>query len=245
MTSDLLTVVDETSERSDLARRAEVKYAFTAVDVGKLRSHLDGNCRRIVHNDPVSAVRSIYFDDVRLSSCQDNLDGAGSRRKLRLRWYDSLRPQHEAFIEIKWREGRVTGKHRLHLHASRPLENLSYTQLFQLLDTRLPEHFRCALVRFPEPAIIVEYQREHFVSPDGALRMTLDYDLTYYDQFARQFIATDFPSRLDDLVVIEGKVPVGREADLRRLLHPFVPRANRCSKYVHGLRLTGHIPASD
>lgn len=240
-----ITVVDETTERMDLARRVEVKYAMTDADIGKLRSHLDGNCRRIVHSNQVSVVRSIYFDDARFSSCRDNLDGVGSRRKLRLRWYDTLRPQQDVFLEIKWREGRVTGKHRLSLRFPQPVEELRFSQLFESLDRIVPEHFRCALVRFPDPAIIVQYDREHFVSADGDLRMTLDYNLTFYDQVARQFVSTDFPFRLNDLVVVEGKVPVGREAELRELLHPFVPRANRCSKYVHGLQLTGHISAMD
>ena len=95
------------------------------------------------------------------------------------------------------------------------------------------------------PITIVQYKREDFSSDDGSLRVTLDYDLTFYDQMGREKISTDFACRLDDLAVIEGKVPVGRDADLRRLLYPFVPRANRCSKYVHGCRLLGHIRRSE
>ena len=236
-----LTVTDQTYEREDLARRSEVKYALNAADIGKLRSHLAGNCRRLIHNEPVSVVRSIYFDDERLSACRANLDGVGSRRKLRLRWYDSLQPQHDFYLEIKWRENKVTGKHRLHINSPDPLESLSYPDILRQLEDAVPEAFRCAMLKAPEPTVIVEYRREHFSSPDGSLRLTLDYDLTYYDQTGRRNVCTDFPCRLGDLVVVEGKVPVGHEADLRRQLHPYIPRANRCSKYVHGCRLLGLI----
>ena len=241
----MLTIVDETSDRQDLAKRAEIKYAFENADVAKLRSHLAGNCRQLIHNERVSVVRSIYFDDARLSACHANLDGVGSRRKLRLRWYDSLRPGKEAYLEIKWRENKVTGKHRLQVKAPSPLDSLSYDELYAALDAVIPEKYRCAFARFPEPVVIVQYDREHFTSPDGQLRMTLDYNLTYFDQMGRTQIATDFACPLNDLFVVEGKVAVGNERELRDLLHPFVPRATRCSKYVYGCHLLKHIRDMD
>ena len=110
-------LIDSGVTRSGLKSRREIKYVLPRMDVGKLRSLLETNCRRLIHNERVSVVRSIYFDDVRLSACRANLDGLGIRRKLRLRWYDSLRPGTDFFLEVKWRNDRVTGKHRLQLHA--------------------------------------------------------------------------------------------------------------------------------
>ena len=73
---------------------------------------------------------------------------------------------------------------------------------------------------YTEPIVIVQYNREHFATDDG-LRLTLDYDLSYYDQTGRSMISTTFPNRLEGLLVLEGKTPVGREGELRRWLHPF------------------------
>ena len=149
--------------------------------------------------------------------------------------------QRDAFLEIKWRDNRVTGKHRMQLQSADPLHQLSYAQIIDGLHERVPDRYQHFLLRYNEPVAIVQYKREHFVSDDGSLRVTLDYELTYYDQLGRQFISTEFACRMDDLVVLEGKLPVGRETDLRRLLQPFTARANRCSKYVHGCRLLGHV----
>lgn len=239
--SPQITVIDQTSERMDLAKRAEIKYALTRVDVDKLRIHLAGNCRQLVHNNRVSVVRSVYFDDATLTACRANLDGISSRRKLRMRWYDTLMPKQDAYVEIKWRENRITGKHRLHVHSQQPLDELSYSQINDRLWQAMPEKYLCQMIVAPDPIMIVQYDREHFSSNDGSLRITLDYNLAFYDQVGRQSFSTEFPCRMDDFAVIEGKVPIGREADLRRLLSPYVPRANRCSKYVHGCRLLGHI----
>ena len=236
-----MLITDQTSMREDLARRKEVKYAIHGADVSKLRSHLAINGRKQIHNESVSTVRSVYFDCPRFSAARANINGDGSRRKLRLRWYDTTLPLHDAFLEIKWREGVVTGKHRMQVESSTSLSSLRYQELFDKLHDVVPEKYHTFLYRYNEPVVIVEYKREHFTSDDGALRMTLDYDLTYYDQVGRASMSAAFPCRLDELVVVEGKIPVGRDADVRRMLYPFAPRVNRCSKYLHGCRLLGHL----
>lgn len=243
-TQEPFQVIDAGSTRRDLTSRSEIKYALPQMDVGKLRRLLETNCRRLIHNERISTVRSIYFDDARLSACRANLDGLGSRRKLRLRWYDSLRPGTDFFFEIKWRDNRLTGKHRLEVRAGRPLADLSYSQIRRGLEAAVPEGLIPDLLRYSDPIIVVQYKREHFASDDG-LRLTLDYDLTYYDQTGKPAVSTSFPRRLEGFVVVEGKTPVGREVELRRWLHPFSPRIGRCSKYVHGCCQLGLIRGSE
>jgi hypothetical protein len=235
-------IVDSGSTRSDLATRKEIKFTFLNADVGKFRRLFETNCHRLVHNKPISTVRSIYFDDATLSACRANLDGLGQRHKVRLRWYDTLRPGTTFFFEIKWRRNRVTGKHRLQLESDEPLGGLTYQQIAAGLQQVIPVEHLGDVCWYCDPAIIVQYQREHFASSDGCLRVTLDYDMTYYDQTGKERISTEFPRRQERLVVIEGKTPIGREVDLRRLFYPLSARVGRCSKYVHGCHLLGLIP---
>lgn len=237
-------LIDVGTERSDLASRREIKFAFPRMDVGKLRRLLETNCRRLIHNDRVSVVRSLYYDDPQLSACRANLDGLGNRRKLRLRWYDSLNPGTDFFFEIKWRDNRITGKHRLQIRAERDLADYSFAGIRRNLEAVIPDRLKRDFVRYSEPIVIVQYHREHFATDDG-LRITLDSRLAYYDQTGRQKISTSFARRLEGLVVLEGKTPVGREADLRQWLHPFSPRVGRCSKYVHGCCQLGLIHESE
>ena len=238
------SILGSNTTRSDLASRREVKFTLPGADLAKLRAVLDANCRRLVHNDRVSTVRSIYFDDVRLSACRANLAGVGRRQKLRLRWYDCLVPGNDFFFEIKWRKNRITGKHRLQLQASRPLAEMSYRQIMEGLMETLPDEHIGQVLASSQPLAIVQYKREHFASPDGSLRVTLDYELAFYDQTGRRFINTSFPHRLHNLIVVEGKTPAGREWELKRLLYPLALRVGRCSKYVHGCRLLGLIPSA-
>jgi len=158
---------------------------------------------------------------------------------MRIRWYDSHRPGKKFFFEIKWRNNRVTGKHRIPLLVSKCLSQLSYSEILASLENTLPSDYLGDVLAFPDATVLVEYKREHFVSRDEPLRVTLDYDLVYYDQSAKEFMSASFGTPMDDLVVVEGKIPVGRESELVELLYPLSLRAQRCSKYVLGCGALG------
>lgn len=237
----MFTILNQSEQRQDLARRREIKFDLTGADIGSIRNLMESNTRRQIHNGTVSVVRSVYFDDSRLSACQANLNGLGDRTKLRLRWYDQLAPGREGFLEIKWRNNRVTGKHRLHLRCEQPISELSYRHWIRHLIDTVPPEFVKSLLTYNEPSVLVEYRREHFVSDDRMLRCTIDYDLKFYDQTGKPFVSTAFGNRMHDFIVLEGKTPVGREAELKQLLFPLALRASRCSKYVHGCQMLGLV----
>lgn len=227
--------------REDLASRQEVKFVVSHTDVATLRGLLETNGRRLVHNKPVSTVRSIYFDDVQLNSCHANLGGIGRRRKVRLRWYDSLVPQENVFLEIKWRNNRITGKHRHALQTRQPLADLGYRRIIDDLIGVLPPARVGDLLESYDPIVLVEYKREHFEARDAPVRMTLDYDLVFYDQTGKRSVSTAFPQSMPDTVIVEGKTPPGGEQDVREFLHPLTPRISQFSKYYHACHHLGLI----
>lgn len=238
----MLILIDESESRRDLAERRETKFVFEGSDAKAIRAFLQGSSKRLVHNRPVSVVRSVYFDDVNLTACHANLDGLGQRRKLRLRWYDQLKPGKDCYLEIKWRDNRVTGKHRLRVRSPIPLCELAYRSLHEQLIQVVPPRLVADVVRNSEPIVIVEYKREHFASVDGRLRSTIDYDLKYYDQTGKRSVSLSFPQCKPGFVVLEGKTPVGCEGELQALFYPLQLRAQRCSKYVHGCATLGLVP---
>ncbi len=241
----MLSILDETEMRRDLASRRESKFVIDPRKIDVARRFLGQNARRVVHGNPVSTVRSIYFDDMRLSACRANLSGLSQRQKLRLRWYDSLSPKHACYLEVKWRDNRVTGKYRMRIESDRCMGELNYRELLDSLRRCVPQRFSPLIECNLEPIVIVEYRREHFVSVDKRLRVTLDYDLTFYDQTCKARISTAFPRKRPDLVVIEGKTAIKEEQALRELFHPMRLKLSRCSKYVHGCKTLGFIHESE
>ena len=236
--SDLSVRDDEGEQRSDLRKRTESKFVMPGADIEKIRQILLNRSQRQIHSDTISTVRSLYFDDPRFSACYANLEGLDNRRKVRVRWYDSLLPQHEFFFEVKWRENKLTGKHRLRLHSERPLHELSFREMQNQLMNILPSGFQTRFLRNIEPVSVVEYRREHFVTQDASLaagvRLTLDYDLKFYDQTGRRSLRMDFARRLQDFVLIECKVPSGFAVRPESFFSPLTLRVESCSKYVLG-----------
>jgi len=189
-----------------------------------LRKILESNCRRIVYNEPISTVRSIYLDTWNLAAARANMDGIGRREKVRLRWYDRLKPPADFFFEIKWRKNRLTGKKRIKIRADQPLFLSSYRRTVKDLAEALENQPGHILMCYSEPVVIVEYKREHFISPDGDFRLTLDYDLVFYEQWGKRKPSVSFGIPLDHRVVLESKGRNINRDKLRSLLYPVSPR---------------------
>jgi len=226
--------VEKQSGRGDLSSRMEVKYHGAGRDIEIARRHLEAFSRKIVYNEGVSTVRSIYFDDYRLSSCQDNLAGIGRRHKVRLRWYDRELPESLAFLEIKWRRNKVTGKHRFMVRTPGSLADLPISGIMHRVAPVLPREHAYHLHNYPDPILIVEYKREHFTSLVSNHRITLDYDLCFYLLRGKDRITYRHKQSMDRAFVIEGKCSPVESSELGSLLRPLRMRAVRFSKYVHG-----------
>jgi hypothetical protein len=245
MTSHAVTnpfrIIEADEIRQDLASRREAKFVLHGMDVGRLRSLLSGQLRAQVHNEKVSTVRSVYFDDPSFSACHANLDGVGLRRKVRIRWYDALQPGDHFFFEIKWRNNRVTGKHRWEIRSEIPLADVPLLAAREHLQSMIPTDHQANVFGYSDPVMIVEYKREHYVSLDKVFRFTIDYDLKFYDLYGRRNFQFSFPSSCDDFLVLEAKFPPGCDGELRQLLYPFAPRIGSSSKYVQGCRTLGLV----
>ncbi len=240
-TTSLFSMQDHPGlETASASQRREIKYALPLADLQKLRSILEVNCQRIVFDKMSTDVSSIYFDDHALSACHENINGVERRGKLRLRWYDD----HDTkfFYEVKRRLGNILEKRRLAIESSVALRPLGFREIQRNLSRVLPSNETALLMARSEPILMTCYKREHFASHETPIRITLDYDIRCYDQTGAKRVRTSFGVPLPDLVVIEGKAPVGAETDLPYVLAPLRPVLTKSSKYVMGCRLLGLVP---
>lgn len=227
------------------ALRVETKYAVPHADLGKLRTILAANCRRIVHAGVVSHVHSIYFDDWCLTSARENLGGADRRTKIRLRWYDSPRPGKRVFLEFKRRINRMIAKERFAIEAPFPVGAMDYEEIRLEIARLLPERFAALWALRGDAVLVNTYRREHFGVPGTPLRLTLDYGIVCYEQAGRRAPDLRHGLHLDGYTVIEAKAPCGREVELPVILHPLRLRVTRSSKYVMGCTALGLVNGTD
>ena len=190
---------------------------------------------------PDRVVNNIYFDTYHFNCFGQNLAGVSERKKFRFRWYgNTFSPEGGAF-EIKERYNLLGGKQRYSVALSRELSQLTLKQvraeILQQLPDRAAEEFRAV----SEAVLINRYIRQYFQSADLRVRITVDRDLSFYDQRFQRRPRTRFRSEGPGIVILESKFAANDGDEVRRRLGGLPGRMSRCSKYMMGLqRLLGY-----
>ena len=162
--------------------RHENKYIITAGQVELLRNRIEGICdfdKYATENGGYN-IRSLYFDDYTGNSFNENEMGVDHRQKYRIRIYN-----HSAdvvVLERKIKENGLISKDRAVIPRElldailedRVLEEDFYGEI-PLVNRFLNEYH----TRYLRPRVIVEYDREAFVSELEDIRITFDTSISY------------------------------------------------------------------
>jgi len=183
---------------------------------------------------PPRRVNSLYLDTPHLSSLNDNLEGVSDRQKLRVRWYGDQATDVQPYLELKQKSNLVGRKKRFLLPRRLDL-TLPWTEILDAIRTNAGPDWRALLQTVNQPALITCYQREYYVSHDGAVRVTLDFDQVAYDQRLSPRLNLRARLPIADAVVIEIKTAIEHAERLPEVAARFPVLRNRHSKYVHGL----------
>jgi hypothetical protein len=188
-------------------------------------------CRRRVNN--------IYFDRPKLLFYYQNVDGDSVRRKFRLRWYedDPWTIKHPTF-EIKKKYGEVGDKETVKLKGiETSLHKLNPYQIQKEIERELKANQQMGfLFQLQDlvPKLINTYQRRYFLSFCENFRITIDYDMQFYDPELPNF--RDRGKSIDN-VVIELKYDREHDEQSRQLAQEIGSRLSKNSKYVQGIDL--------
>ncbi|MCP4544289.1 MAG: polyphosphate polymerase domain-containing protein [Chloroflexi bacterium] len=183
---------------------------------------------------PPRRVNSLYIDTPHLTGLNDNLRGLSLRQKLRLRWYGDEVVGIRPYLELKQKQNLLGRKER-HLLPN-PLDlTLPWTETLQVIRANAGPNWQFLLQTVHQPTLLNRYQREYYVTADGTIRVTLDFDQVAYDQ--RLFLRPNLRVRLpiEDTVVIEIKADQEHTERLQEIAGRFPLRRSRNSKYVGGL----------
>ena len=176
--------------------RNELKYVVSETDLALLENRLKNLVKPDEHTgaDGVYHIRSLYFDDYYNSCYMENEGGSDPREKFRIRIYDgSAQVIH---LELKKKEHSMTQKISCAiteeqcrtLMEGKPLPvDSSYPPVLQKL---------CVLMRtkLMKPVVIVEYDRQPFVSNLGNTRITFDRNIRSSDRLS-MFLEDSIPMR--------------------------------------------------
>ncbi|MBD3224485.1 MAG: VTC domain-containing protein [Caldithrix sp.] len=233
--------------------RLEYKFLLPNEKLNPLRERLMPYVRLDTFSqerpDKHYTVRSIYFDTLRLKHYNDKIEGIRTRKKVRIRAYNTLQADHPVFLEIKRKYENYISKDRSILKFDQ-LEQFLEGQNFDwspLKSTEKPDNFINAqrflyqVMRYHlQPTVLCVYEREAFYAESNPqLRITFDKNLR----------ALQFP-RIDQLkenqqlfqvlphhFIMEVKFRRGFAFWLRRILEDFNLTRQALSKYTMSLFL--------
>ena len=219
--------------------RHEVKFVGDATCRPTLEAWIRTHAAGFLEPHPARRVSSAYFDTHGYRAYQQNLMGATSRRKLRLRWYGEASDPEQAALELKIRRNGLGWKVS-HPVGRLPLSGDSWCEIRRSVSRRLPAEARIPFEESSFPVLINSYQRRYFESPDRGVRVTLDWDQKAFDQRFGSHPNLTRRADLPDTLVVEFKfLPRARRA-ASEMIQGLPLRVSRNSKYVIGVATITH-----
>lgn len=185
---------------------------------------------------PPRQINSLYLDTADMENYYDNVAGAETRRKVRLRWYGTLKgPLAKPMLEIKVKHGLV-GKKLSYPLAPLVLDGHFCNRALQEAADRskLPTVVRDDL-RTMSPVLLNCYQRSYHATRDGRFRVTVDCRQVFWKINGVTANALHHRQRNDRDVIVELKYGLDQEGQADRAASYFPFRVTRNSKYVQGI----------
>jgi len=180
-------------------------------------------------------VRSLYFDDVYDTAYLDKLAGVQLRKKYRIRTYGNNKEGAVIKAECKFKQDSYIAKTSAAISADgfyRILQG-SYDFLFRE-NHELLRDFYTQLTGGLRPKVIVDYDREAYIVPEGNVRVTFDHSVrsgfNTYDIFSKDLWT--MPVFEPNQLVLEVKYDEFIPNKVRNLLKLNALEEIAVSKYV-------------
>jgi hypothetical protein len=221
---------------ADRGWRYELKMSCNAIYLAQARSWIRLHSEGFHTAFPPRTVNNLYLDTPDLNSYDANIQGVGTRQKLRLRWYGRFHDpviQHPV-LELKYKDNMLGNKKQEKLVCELDLRQ-PYSQLLSTIRQAASPQWRQWLDVSVQPALVNRYHREYYVSRDGVMRATLDSDLVVLDQ--RRLFRPNLTVRslLPPAAIIEIKSAPDQMRRLETIMAEFPLPRMRYSKYVNGV----------
>lgn len=157
--------------------RHEYKFPATTAQCEVLRERFSAVMTPDNHGDNgCYRVTSVYLDDVYRSAYNDKLIGADTRKKYRIRTYDlSEKLLH---FECKYKDRDMTSKRGIWISPGQYHSILkgdySFVWSGEYEGTILEDASYSNALALLRPSVIVDYNRQAFINPEGNVRFTID-----------------------------------------------------------------------
>ena len=176
---------------------------------------------------PKRKVNSIYFDNSKLKSIRENLDGVSNKKKIRLRWYGNHKNLTDPILEIKSKRGYETKKESFKI---KKLDKVNYLNP-RNLETILNEVNKVTKSKNKlHPILTTHYERQYFISNQNKVRATVDYNLESI--FLKNLSELQLTKKYFPECILELKYSTKIDRLVRHKLNEMTLRLSKNSKFV-------------
>ncbi len=218
--------------------RFERKFVYTASQVGDIiENTVLSNSFGFSEIYERRSVNNIYLDDQSFSFYTQNVSGDHIREKYRFRWYgDDFSEINNPTLEIKKKFGDVGDKVSLNLNNfNLNIEKCAVDKVYETLVKEIatmdaPQFFN--KLQILTPTLYNSYERRYFLSDCGKFRITIDYNMLFYNPQFKNYKTSEMG--LTD-IVLELKYKREYDDESRQLSQEIDCRLSKNSKYVRGI----------
>lgn len=163
--------------------RSELKYNITNKDFELLKCNLESLLKKDSHcYGEYYTITSIYFDNYKKTSYNQVKDGISERYKYRIRFYNY--DSNFIKLEKKKKSNGFTNKKSVIITKEFLYDILNNNvKINKSYDKLLNEFIIKMNTEYLRPIICVEYDRVPYVYKLGNVRITLDYNIRYTDEY--------------------------------------------------------------
>ncbi len=177
---------------------------------------------------PKRRVNSIYFDTSNYVSIRQNLDGVSSKKKIRIRWYGEQNKLIKPVLEIKTKKGSETKKESFKINE---LNDLKFPDLKNLEIIKDIVNLKTKSKKIIHPILTTNYDREYFISDNGKIRATIDYNLKSI--YLKNLSQLDIVKNFSLACILEFKYSNKLDRYVRKNLKNITLRLSKNSKFVN------------
>jgi len=213
--------------------RLEIKIVFSDSEYVDVMSIIE-SIRNLTNPFPDRGVNSVYYDTSYFKDAKENLIGISSRRKRRLRFYNS--PGDSKFYSASFEEKIKNNKlgHKLTYKSNKSdfFDTLDLSNPIVYDNSNLSDNLR--------PTSYVKYSRSYY-SYFETVRLTVDQDIAFaslinVDQFSYNIRTNYFPR-----IIVEVKFDPCDYSIAKKILNRFHRAPVRHSKYLSSLAEYGYF----
>ena len=225
--------------------RFEYKYLLTQAQYYAVRiailPYMQKDKFSLANSSGRYSLRSLYFDTFDLTNYVEKINGNCDRLKLRIRTYtQSFEDCNQLRAELKARKGVAMEKYVSWVAYSDYKNFMASGHWPKLSNAVLIEFERFYHLKALQPQIIIDYQREGFITRAGDgenLRITFDHHVRSAQAKDIFPLAPFFRDHYRGWVVLEIKCTSQRPDWLRRLVYQSGLHVIANSKYTQGIEV--------